>query len=213
VSAAAGAPSFSRRAAWIATAGLALAMAGYAASYLVVGERITPEVLVESFRARPWGIASHVLFGAPALAIGPFQFLSGSWARRPRLHRVLGRIAVVSALLTGASGLVMSLFAYSGTAAGAGFGLLGAATIAGHLVAWRAIRAREVQRHREWMVRSYSLLFAAVTFRAWLGILAATLPDFRVAYAGAAWLCWVPNLAFAEWLVRRSRAVPAPRLA
>jgi hypothetical protein len=28
---------------------------------------------------------------------------------------------------------------------------------------------------------------------------------FAVCYPVIAWMCWLPNLAFAEWLVRRKR--------
>jgi len=28
--------------------------------------------------------------------------------------------------------------------------------------------------------------------------------SFETAYAGIAWLCWVPNLLFAVWLTRRT---------
>jgi hypothetical protein len=33
---------------------------------------------------------------------------------------------------------------------------------------------------------------------------------FEPAYQTIAWLCWVPNLIVAEWLILRQRAVPVP---
>src|SRR5262245_15469438 len=68
---------------------LAIAISGYALVYLVRGEAAFGGNLRESFLARPWGIYSHVLFGAVALALGPFQFRRGLLLRNRPLHRRL----------------------------------------------------------------------------------------------------------------------------
>ena len=58
------------------------------------------------------------------------------------------------------------------------------------------------------MIRSFSLIMAGVMLRVWSGVydgLAATgIVDFsfETAYAGIAWLCWVPNLLLAIWFTR-----------
>jgi hypothetical protein len=65
------------------------------------------------------------------------------------------------------------------------------------------------------MMRSYALAFAAVTLRLYLPIFQITHVDFMIAYRITAWLCWVPNLAFAELVLVRAgwlRAIP-PRAA
>ena len=54
------------------------------------------------------------------------------------------------------------------------------------------------------MLRSYALVFAAVTLRIWLPILIMVhqrqlLPEYK----WVTWLSWVPNLLFVEWLIRR----------
>lgn len=188
---------------WAAAALLSIGMAGYALAYLVLREAVFPDVVAESFRARPGAIYSHVLFGAPAIAIAPFQFLRGSFAKRPKLHRVLGRIYFIGALGTGASGIFMSFYAFGGLISGAGFFAMAAANLLCAGMGFVAIRSGDVAVHRTWMLRSAAMTFSAVTFRAWLALLAATLGDFRSAYAAAAWASWVVNLLFAEWLLRR----------
>jgi hypothetical protein len=68
------------------------------------------------------------------------------------------------------------------------------------------IRHGLVDRHREWMTRSYACIFGAVTLRLWMPLLmAANGGEFLPAYRWVAWLAWVPNLAFAEWTIRRGR--------
>jgi hypothetical protein len=46
-----------------------------------------------------------------------------------------------------------------------------------------------------------------VTLRLWLPILIVAYGgEFLPAYRWVAWLAWVPNLALAEWMIRRRRA-------
>jgi hypothetical protein len=60
------------------------------------------------------------------------------------------------------------------------------------------------------MLRSYALIFAAVTLRIELPLLIMALGEFTPAYQVVAWLSWVPNLLWAEWYVRRTANVPVP---
>jgi len=99
----------------------------------------------------------------------------------------------------------------------AGFGSLAVLWFVTGVFAYRAARERRLDHHRAWMIRNYSLTFAGVMLRAWLPILivgyaAATGADataaFEWAYVIVPFLCWVPNILFAEWLVRR-RGLPA----
>jgi Predicted membrane protein (DUF2306) len=43
---------------------------------------------------------------------------------------------------------------------------------------WRILH-RDIQSHRQWMVRAYALTFAAVTLRLWLVIFQVTGIDLR----------------------------------
>ena len=60
--------------------------------------------------------------------------------------------------------------------------------------------------HRDFMIRSYALTLSAITLRAWKWSInnSVELPPMDV-YRAVAWLGWVPNLAFAEFLIWRSR--------
>ena len=54
------------------------------------------------------------------------------------------------------------------------------------------------------MIRNFALTLAAVTLRNYMPLmLLAFGPSFRQSYVTVSWLCWVPNLLVAEWLVRR----------
>ncbi len=65
-------------------------------------------------------------------------------------------------------------------------------------------RQRRFAAHRAWMMRSYSLTFAAVTVRLMAVPLFFVTQQPVVAVTLAFW-SWIPNLMVAEWLVRRQR--------
>lgn len=72
-----------------------------------------------------------------------------------------------------------------------------------------AVRRGDVPGHRRWMVRGFTMTYAAVALRLWLVVLVPVTGDFDSAYRIVPFLCWVPNLVVAEGLLRRRR-VSAP---
>jgi Predicted membrane protein (DUF2306) len=110
--------------------------------------------------------------------------------------------------------LYMAQYSASGLVSDLGFGLLAVAVLFATGQAFLAIKRREIQTHREWMTRSYALILAAVTLRIYLPFLESAFGE-QDGYALVAWLCWVPNLVVAEWVIRKGlRASPeGPRLA
>jgi hypothetical protein len=74
------------------------------------------------------------------------------------------------------------------------------------LQAYRKIRAGGIEAHRRWMVRNFALSLAAVTLRNELPLMLFALHwSFHVSYITVSWLCWIPNLVVAEWMIRRTR--------
>ena len=196
--------------AWWAVLVLSLLVAAYGASYAVRGEAAFVGELAASFRARPWGIISHAAFGTLALLAGPMQFRGDLRARHRRVHRAVGRVYVVAALGTGLTGLFMAAFSFGGPITHLGFGTLAVLVLATTGMAFARIRAGNVAAHRAWMTRSFALIFAGVTLRIELPLLIAAYEGaFAPAYQVVAWLSWVPNLAWAEWWVWRSRGATA----
>ena len=193
---------------------LSLLIAGYGIGFVWGGEASFRGELAASFRARPWGIFSHAMFGSLALLAGPFQLRRDLRVRHPRVHRLLGRAYVGAALGTGATGLLMALHSSGGPSTHLGFGALAVLTLATTWTGVARIRAGDVAAHRAWMLRSVALIFAGVTLRIEQPLLMAAYGGaFAPAYQLVAWLCWLPNLAWAEWHLSRSRAVapvPAP---
>lgn len=203
--------------AWWLVALLVVPVVGYAMAYVVVGAPMYPSNLADSFLARPWGIYPHVLFGSVAVGLGALQFNRWILTRYRALHRALGTIYVASSVIVGIAGLYMSFYAFGGVVTHLGFGGLAVLLLATTARAYTAARARTIALHRQWMLRSYALLFGAVTLRIELPLLIMAFGEFTPAYQVVSWLSWVPNILWAEWYIRRTvrmtLPVAAPRAA
>ncbi|MFF4102786.1 DUF2306 domain-containing protein [Streptomyces sp. NPDC001903] len=175
-------------------------------------------------RALPVRVAFyvHIVSAGLALALGPWQFSRRLRERRTRLHRAIGRTYLAGVAIGALSAFVVSMFSSVGLLGFFGFGSLAALW---GWTAWRgykAIRRRDIGSHQAWMIRNFALTYAAVTLRLWFGLLILVQVPFAhgadpfptilaQAYAPLPFLCWLPNLVVAEFMIRR-RALPALHL-
>lgn len=149
----------------------------------------------------------HIAGGIGAMLAGPWQFSEKLRSRRIELHRWMGRFYLLEVGLGSTAGLAMSFVSEGGLATHLGFGALAVLWFFTGLQAYRKIVAGQVAEHRQWMIRNFALTLAAVTLRNWLPLMLFGLHwSFRVSYITVSWLCWVPNLLVAEWLIRRKSA-------
>jgi uncharacterized membrane protein len=187
---------------WYLMALMAVGIAGYALVNLGVADVRNP--FVQGLFARlPLAVALHLAGGALALVAGALQFHRGLRTRHPRIHRRIGQAYVVAVLASGLAGLWMAVHSEAGPAANWGFGLLAVCWLWSTVQAWRMARARQFDAHQRWMIRSYALTLAAVTLRLYIPLFLIAGVSFPLAYLAIAWLCWVPNLVIAEWMVIR----------
>lgn len=149
------------------------------------------------------GFYLHIVLGGIALLTGWIQFNKQFRQRRLSLHRLLGKIYVLSVLISALAGFYIAFYATGGVISKVGFGSLAIIWFSTTLVAFLAIRQGNLQRHQIMMIYSYAACFAAVTLRIWLPILVPLLGNFTPAYQLVSWLCWVPNLLVASWLVKK----------
>jgi uncharacterized membrane protein len=167
----------------------------------------------EAYLQHELALGVHVLSGIVALLIGPFQFVRRLRRRLVGVHRFMGATYVASATALGVTGLILAPTAYTGQVASAGFTVLGLAMLLTTWTALRMILAGRYGEHRRWMIRSFSLIMAGVMLRVWSGVYDGLASvgivdfSFETAYAGIAWLCWVPNLLIAIWITRHRTEV------
>lgn len=149
---------------------------------------------------------THISLGGLALLTGWSQFSAEFRFRYLKLHRSIGKVYVVSVILSSIAGFTIAWFATGGIISALGFMALAIGWLFSIIKAYTSILNRNLQEHQAWMIRNYALTFAAVTLRIWLPFSQAALHiDFNTAYRIISWLCWVPNLVVAEFIVRRTR--------
>ena len=153
------------------------------------------------------GFYSHIIFGGVALLIGWAQFPKRFRTKRIQLHRKIGFVYVVSAIISSLAGIVGGFIASGGIIAQAGFVMLGAIWFYTTLMAFIHIRKKNIAFHEKFMIYSYAICFSAVTLRLWMPFLIAIFGDFVSAYRVVAWLCWIPNLFVAYFIVKRKKQV------
>jgi uncharacterized membrane protein len=152
-----------------------------------------------------WNAAfyTHITMGGLALFIGWTQF-SAHWRRQYLVwHRAIGKIYIVTMVLSATSGVYIGYFATGGIISATGFIILGIISLYTTVMAYNKIKQGRIEEHKELMVYSYAACFAAVTLRLWLPLLSLVLGDFVTAYRIVSWLCWVPNIMVAVWINRR----------
>ena len=86
---------------------------------------------------------------------------------------------------------------------GAGLAGLGVAWLVTTGLAFVAIKKQLYDQHKEWMIRSYVVTFAFVTFRALQGTLsAANVGTLTEQLAVASWFCWAVPLLITEAILQ-----------
>ncbi|WP_071675562.1 DUF2306 domain-containing protein [Nioella nitratireducens] len=183
---------------WVLSIGVALV----SWRFLPFGVEATMSFVAHHLDGRALALYTHIGLAPVALILMPLQFTARLRGHRPRLHRRMGRVYGLVILLAGVAGLSLAAGTTAGPVAGLGFAILALLWLGttGRAV-WLAMQ-RRIVAHRAWMIRSAALTFAAVTLRLYLPFLEAGF-GFDIGYVIVAWLCWVPNLLVAEWLIRR----------
>lgn len=198
-----------KKASWITIGILSTIVGLYPIIYFLIHSRFTllASKSVELLNDNLWNIAfyGHITMGGLSLLIGWLQFSNKLRIKKTELHRMLGKIYVISVLISGVCGLYIALNATGGIISILGFFILGLIWITTTLIGFRSIKKRNIRLQENFMIFSYAACFAAVTLRVWLPLLTTAIGEFITAYRIVAWLCWFPNLIVAFLIVRNRR--------
>ena len=163
-----------------------------------------------SFGRHPFVTRLHTIGGAVFLIFAPLQFIAPLRRRFVRLHRWTGRTLLGIGLLVGISGFFFGLLMpIAGPLESVGISLAGGLFLFSMGRAFLAIRSRDVERHREWMIRAFAVAIGISTVR----VIGAILDPALTPYGYSApqvlglslWVGWLLTIAAAEIWIRRSR--------
>lgn len=163
--------------------------------------------------ASPAPVVVHVVTVALFALLGALQFSTRLRHARPHWHRRSGRMLVGAGLLVAGSGLWMTVY-YADAPGGRLLWvvrlLVGSAMAASIVIAFVAIRRRDIPSHRAWMIRAYALAAGAGTQLLTQGISEPTFGTGDLPKALSMTSGWIINIALAEWIIRR-RSMRRPR--
>ena len=181
---------------------LSVGVSAYAFSFFFFPKEQSP--VYQHFINDPWVGFSHVYGGAVALLFGSLQFSAKFRQKYLSVHRTFGIIYLIAILIGGIAGFFAAIDASGNLLTKIGFLCLDILWLFTTIVAYKKILDRDFIGHRNWMIRSFAMTFAAVTLRLqfplWLGFF--QMP-FSEAYVIISWACWVPNVFVAEYIVRK----------
>jgi hypothetical protein len=160
------------------------------------------------FWPRRFGLIPHIFGGLLAICAGLVQIWLGLNNQTGKLHRALGKVYGTGVLVGSLGGFYVALTIPAGFMVyQVGLFMLCTAWVLTTSMALWSIRHRRFVQHRDWMLRSYIVTFAFVTFRIcsnllrnWLNMPGAEGPDEIDALM--AWACWAVPLLIAEPLIQ-----------
>lgn len=148
-----------------------------------------------------WSLIGHISGGLLAIVIGPFQFWKAFRTKYIKVHRTLGIIYLVAIVIGSLSATYLSWTSALAVHWTWAIGLQGLAfawfcTVT---MAYRAVRLHRYKIHKEWMIRSYVVTFAFVSFR-WLVDLpfVVDLGNFIERAPTVGWISWAIPLFITE---------------
>lgn len=189
---------------WLSPAGLLLASAlasGLVAWWLIAW----PVLTFANTASHPGHFAAtfvHMVGGTAMLFLGTANLYLGLTRRRMKWHRPLGQAYMILGTVGALSAVGITLSHAHKPAAGTVFtnvslslALLGLAWLAFAAMGWRAARNRRMDSHRDWMIRSYVLVWSFVFCR-----LGSRVPELGNLGDGNAfaWISWIGPLLICE---------------
>lgn len=196
-----------KKTAWIFFAAFAILVGIYPAIYFIIDRRFgllgtKSTALLENVS---WNSAfyMHIIAGGIALLIGWIQFSAAFRNKYLTLHKTIGKIYIISVLLSSVAGMYIAFYATGGWVTSLAFITLDVIWFYATTMAFIAVKKGEINKHQNFMIYSYAATFGAVTLRIWLPLTTLLLGNFFKAYPIAAWLAFIPNMIAAYFIVKK----------
>ena len=149
----------------------------------------------------------HIITGSIFLFAAPIQLSPYVRKHHIGIHRWCGRITIVISLAAGISALVLVIpFTFTGIASTSAVTIFGALFVTALIMAFVAIRRKDVQKHREWMIRAICIGFGISVVRivGAILILINGVPTFGL-LGLSFWLGWLLSVAAGEVYLHRTK--------
>ena len=156
----------------------------------------------------PW-LLTHVVFGVIAILTGPFQFAELLRNKYLKLHRMLGKIYLVSTMLAAISAVYLAVT--SAITPWYEYGLIVGALIWIYTgtTAYIHIRNLRTELHRQMMIRNYVVTFFFIIFFGIydLFVYTGTDPYNSAMLSVLPWACLFIPLGITEYIIRKRNRI------
>lgn len=164
---------------------------------------VTEENYGTYFFPRAVWLFPHIVLGIIATLIGPFQFISKIRNKYLKAHRQLGRVYILSVILAGISGMYLAVTSDVNLPYAVGLFGLGFTWAISAIMAFVSIKNKKVELHKDWMIRSYVITFAFVSFRFVEDILMSLkIGTYEEVLVLMSWACWAIPLFIVEIFIQ-----------
>jgi uncharacterized membrane protein len=147
---------------WLPIIGLSLWF--FNANVLTYLSGFRSKVFGDSFFHNQVWVTMHLIGGSLALLLGPLQFWKSFRNRFLSFHRLTGKIYLIGVVLIGISALRLSLISYCVPCRTSLF-ILSVLILLSSAFAFKAIKAKNIKVHRQFMIRSYVCVLSFVAVR------------------------------------------------
>ena len=184
------------------------------ANYFIVDPGATKllqhKELSENFVQTLWLVLLrlHIISACIGLITGPLGLSAKLLRKKPALHRLNGKVYVLSILFSSVVTIYLAKDATGGTFTTVGFLLLNGLWIFATLYAWWTIRLKQIVKHRIWMMRSYALTLANTSLHfIQLALMKLFDVNYVSSYTIAVWAAWIINIVIVELIMKPKRVL------
>lgn len=163
-----------------------------------------------AFAKKPFLTLAHIIPGLVFVILVPFQFSRSFRNRHLRAHRWIGRTVMILGLVIGLSAFPMSRHPIGGALEASATLFFACFFLLALTKAFVHIRRREVELHREWVIRAMSIALGVATVRPIMGMFFATSRLTRLTphdfFAIAFWMGFSATYVAGELWIRHTRS-------
>lgn len=152
----------------------------------------------------------HIVPGAVFLFVAPLQLVPRFRRRTSGVHRRLGYALLFLAIPYAVTGIFFSVYKpVFGPLAAVASGLAGLWFVFASVRAYLAIRRRDIDRHREWMLRALAAAYGIAAVRLVFLVMVVIVPFDPIAMGVVSfWAGWLVAALPMEWWIRRTARQP-----